>query len=199
VVAEHIGFGMVLGTDGTPFKTREGTAVHLDDLLDEAESVTTPEVALAAIKYADLSNQLHKDYVFDVDRMTATTGDTGPYLQYAHARVCQILRRAEAEGDLVDDDGGVITTLTEPAEQALALTLTRFSQAVTEVALSLQPHKLCGYLYDLATQLSSFYEQCPVLKSEPENRRSRLVLCRATQRVLATGLDLLGIHPPQSM
>ncbi|MDR2974776.1 MAG: arginine--tRNA ligase [Propionibacteriaceae bacterium] len=199
VSAEHVGFGMVLGPDGTPFKTREGTAVHLDDLLDEAESLANPEVALAAIKYADLSTQLHKDYVFDPARMTATTGDTGPYLQYAHARVSAILRRAAADGDVIEDADATITVLTEPAEQWLALLLTRFPAAVAEVADHLTPHKLCGYLFELATQLSSFYEQCPVLKSEGEVRHSRLVLCRATQKVLASGLGLLGIAAPDVM
>ena len=197
VTAEHVGFGSVLGKDGKMFKTRDGKAVTLDTLLDAAEEVASPEVAMAAVKYADLSNALHKDYVFDVSRMTATTGDTGPYLQYAHARVSQILRRALADGDIVEDQDAVIDTLAEPSEQMIALTLTRFPEVVEEVGGTLQPHRLCGYLFELATQLSSFYEQCPVLMSA--ERRSRLVLCRATQRVLATGLDLLGIHAPESM
>jgi len=197
VDVEHVGFGSVLGADGKMFKTRDGKAVTLDSLLDSAEEVAVPEVAIAAVKYADLSNSLHKDYVFDVARMTATTGDTGPYLQYAHARVTQILRRAGADGDLVSDQSAVITSLAEPAEQALALALIRFPQVVAEVADDLQPHKLCGYLFELATHLSVFYEQCPVLHSD--QRPSRLVLCRATQKVLASGLDLLGIHAPQSM
>ncbi|MCL1922899.1 MAG: arginine--tRNA ligase [Propionibacteriaceae bacterium] len=197
VRAEHVGFGSVLGPDGKMFKTRDGKAVTLDTLLDAAEEVATPEVAMAAVKYADLSNGLHKDYVFDVTRMTATTGDTGPYLQYAHARVSQILRRAEADGDVVDDNNAEIQALTEPAEELLALTLSRFPEVVEDVAENLQPHKLCGYLFELATYLSVFYEQCPVLHSE--ERSSRLVLCRATQRVLATGLDLLGIHAPHTM
>jgi len=200
VVAEHVGFGMVLGPDGTPFKTREGTAQHLDALLDDAETVTTPPVALAAIKYADLSNQLQKDYVFDVARMTATTGDTGPYLQYAHARVWQILRRAGADpGPDLDPAAATVTTLAEPAEQMLALALIRFPDVVADVAANLTPHKLCGYLYELATQFSVFYEQCHVLKSQGEVRSSRLGLCQATQRVLATGLGLLGIQAPESM
>ena len=197
VTATHVGFGSVLGSDGKMFKTRDGKAVTLNTLLDAAEEVAAPDVAMAAVKYADLSNQLHKDYVFDVARMTATTGDTGPYLQYAHARVTRILRRAAADGDMIDDTHAHIDTLNEPAEQSLALILTRFPDVVSEVETSLQPHKLCGYLFELATQLSVFYEQCPVLKSK--ERASRLVLCRATQRVLATGLNLLGIVAPESM
>ena len=195
VSAEHVGYGMVLGADGHPFKTREGTAAYLNDLLNEAEQLTTPEVALAAIKYADLSNQLQKDYIFDATRMTATTGDTGPYLQYAHARVTQILARAAAEG--VSWAG--VETLVEPSEVDLALALTGFGDVVAEVAANLTPHKLCLYLYGLATKLSVFYEQCPVLKSEGVVRESRLALCAVTRAVLARGLDLLGIAAPDRM
>ena len=195
VIAEHIGYGMVLGPDGRPFKTREGTAAYLDDLITEAERLSTPEVALAAIKYADLSNQLQKDYVFDADRMTATTGDTGPYLQYAHARVTQILARADAEGLTWD----AVSTVTEPAEIDLALALDGFGDVVAEVAAKLTPHKLCTYLYDLASKLSIFYEQCPVLRSEGDVRTSRLALCAVTKQVLARGLDLLGIAAPDRM
>ncbi len=191
VRAEHVGYGMVLGTDGKPFKTREGKAMHLATLLDMASEQAAPPIALAALKYADLSNGLNKDYVFDADRMLQTTGNTGPYLQYAHARLCQVLRRAEAEG-LAEQD--TVSDLAEPAEQALALLLTRFGEVVAEVAETLAPHKLCSYLYDLAGALSVFYEQCPVLRSEGTVRNSRLALCRTTRVVLASGLDLLGIE-----
>ncbi|MEL4505624.1 arginine--tRNA ligase [Luteococcus sp. H138] len=196
VRAEHVGYGMVLGTDGKKFSTREGTAVHLDDLLDEAEQQAAPNIALAAIKYADLSSGLQKDYTFDAERMTATTGDTGPYLQYAHARICQIMRKAEAEQVTVPER---ITVLDEPAEQQLALLLSRFGEIVDDVAETLQPHKLCGYLYELAGAYSTFYEQCPVMKSEGEVRGSRLALCVATRTVLARGLYLLGIDAPERM
>jgi len=192
---EHVGYGMVLGRDGRPFSTREGTAAYLIDLLDAAEEHVTRPIALAAIKYADLSNQLQKDYVFDVERMTATTGDTGPYLQYAHARAHRILTRAEAERLTWDE----VTVLTEPAEQNLALLLSRFGEIVALVASDLQPHKLCTYLFELATAMSVFYEQCPVLKSEGEVCASRLALCATTRKVLATGLGLLGIEAPNQM
>lgn len=195
VSAQHVGYGMVLGADGKKFSTREGTAVHLDNLLDEAEEHAVPAIALAAIKYADLSNSLQKDYVFDPERMTATTGDTGPYLQYAHARVSQILRKAEADGLKSEQ----VSVLDEFPEQQLALWLTRFGDAVDEVANELTPHKLCVYLFELATKYSAFYENCPVLKSEGDVLSSRLALCKATQRVLDLGLSLLGIEAPERM
>ena len=191
VRAEHVAFGQVLGPDGKKFSTREGTGVTLNVLLDTAEEQAAPPVAMAAVKYADLSTGLNKDYVFDVSRMVQTTGNTGPYLQYAHARMTQVLRKAAAEGF---GEQTKVLVLAEPAEQALALLLTRYGEVVDEVAVDLQPHKLCAYLYDLAGALSVFYEQCPVLKSAGEVRDSRLALCLATKRVLASGLNLLGIE-----
>ncbi len=195
VEAQHVGYGMVLGPDSRPFKTRDGGTVSLTSLLDLAEQEASPEIALAAIKYADLSGAIHKDYVFDAERMVQTTGDTGPYLQYAHARICQILRRAEAE----NIGWGAVAVLEDPAEQTLALVLSRFGEVVDEVARALTPHKLCGYLYELAGAFSAFYEACPVLRSEGEVRSSRLALAAATREVLAQGLHLLGIEAPDRM
>ncbi|MER6973089.1 arginine--tRNA ligase [Nocardioides sp. NPDC000445] len=201
VEVQHIGFGTVLGPDGRPFKTRSGETVSLAALLDAAEeaaaaSYAGPEVvravANAAVKYADLSNNLARDYVFDLARMSATTGETGPYLQYAHARVCSILAQAPQQTYAVND-------LSHPAEQRLALELTGFAAVVAKVAGTLEPHHLTAYLYGLATALTAFYENCPVLKAEGEVRQTRLALCEATRRVLSEGLRLLGIEAPRRM
>jgi arginyl-tRNA synthetase len=151
---------------------------------------------LAAIKYADLSTGLNKDYVFDVGRMVQTTGNTGPYLQYAHARVTQVLRKATARGY---GEQSKVLVLEEPAEQTLALLLTRFGDVAEEVGRTLQPHRLCSYLYELSGALAIFYEQCPVLQSSGAVRDSRLALCLTTKRVLASGLTMLGIEPLERM
>jgi arginyl-tRNA synthetase len=209
---EHAAFGSVLGTDRKMLKTRAGEAVTLMALLDEAreraraavdqkapdmdpavrESIAGA-VGMGAIKYADLSNDRIKDYVFDWDRMLAFEGNTAPYLMYAHARICSILRRA------VEMEGEVEITVEAPQERRLALELLQFGAIVDRAAETLQPHRLCGQLYEVATAFTGFYEACPVLKAEGALRASRLALCRLTARVLARGLDLLGISAPDQM
>ncbi|HEY2512452.1 MAG TPA: arginine--tRNA ligase [Polyangiaceae bacterium] len=210
--AEHVAFGSILGPDKKMFKTRSGETVRLVELLDEAvqrardviaqknpelDAATRENVARAvgigAVKYADLSSDRIKDYVFDWDRMLAFEGNTAPYLQYAHARIRSIFRRAEAKST------GTIV-IAAPAERALAMAILGFGEVVHEVAGTLQPHRLCTYLFTLAAAFSTFYEQCPVLKAATdEERASRLALCDLTARVLARGLDLLGIEAPQEM
>jgi arginyl-tRNA synthetase len=123
--------------------------------------------------------------------MVAMTGNTGPYLQYAHARLTRLLSKAGTSGEVTD--------LKDPAEQQLALLLTDFADTVAQVAETLQPHRLCTYLYDVASALSTFYEQCPVLSSEGATRASRIALCTATRKVLQDGLSLLGIQAPDAM
>ncbi|WP_350279421.1 arginine--tRNA ligase [Kribbella sp. HUAS MG21] len=207
VPAEHVSFGTVLGPNGKPFKTREGGTIKLVELLtgavDRADALlagreginreaTARAVGIGAVKYADLSSDRGNDYVFDLDRMVAMTGNTGPYLQYAHARLTRLLAKA-------GQDATEVTELEDPAEQRLALLLTGFAATVEQVAETLQPHRLCTYLYDVASALSVFYEQCPVLSSEGETRASRIALCTATRKVLQDGLGLLGIEAPDAM
>ena len=211
--AEHVAFGSVLGEDGKVLRTRAGATVRLIELLEEgverARSIVAekaPElpieqrdaiaraVGIGAIKYADLSSDRVKDYVFDWSRMLAFDGNTAPYLQYAHARICSILRKSNESVELAS------IAISEPQERVLALSLLAFPRALADVAESLSPHRLCGYLYDLATAFSAFYEHCPGLKAAtPEVRRSRLLLSATTATVIARGLELLGIEAPEKM
>ncbi|GIF26262.1 arginyl-tRNA synthetase [Actinoplanes tereljensis] len=187
VTAEHIEFGAILGTDGKMFKTRSGANVRLSALLDEADQRTsTPEVGIGAIKYADLSSDRRSDYVFDWDRMLASTGNTGPYLQYAYARIRSIFRRSAEPGGPV--------FLTEPAERRLALALLGFESVVDAAVAQREPHRLAGYLHDLAVAFSGFYETCRVTGSP-----SRITLADRTATTLRVGLDLLGIDMPDEM
>ncbi|GAB1690183.1 arginine--tRNA ligase [Krasilnikovia sp. M28-CT-15] len=211
VSAEHVEFGSILGADGRMLKTRAGGTVKLAELLDEAvqrasalAAAKTPEldpaaldrvgrlVGTGAIKYADLSTDRRSDYVFDWDRMLALTGNTGPYLQYAYARISSIFRKA---GDAAP--GPVLVT--EAPERALALELIGFAPVLDEAGRSLDFHRLTGYLYGLATAFSAFYERCPVLTAPPEVRASRLALCDLTARTLRQGLELLGIATPDRL
>ena len=194
VVAEHIEFGSILGTDGKMLRTRAGDSVKLSGLLDEADArASSHAVGIAAIKYADLSADRRSDYVFDWDRMLASTGNTGPYLQYAYARVRSVFQRAGGDAEL----GAVI--LGEPAERALALALLGFEPAVTAAAERREPHRLAAHLHDLAVAFSVFYEHCPILRSAGEIRASRLALADLTARTLQRGLTLLGIELPAEM
>ena len=166
------------------------------DLDDEARSKVANAVGIGAVKYAELSTDRVKDYVFDWDRLLAFDGNTAPYLQYAHARICSLFRRAEVERA---DASAWPITLVEDAERDLALQILAFPTAVESVLESYSPHKLCNYAYDLATAFTSFYEKCPILRSEEDVKRSRLALADLTARVLATALDLLGIEAPERM
>ena len=212
----HVPFGNVLGADRKMLKTRSGETVKLVDLLDEAilraaaavleknpdlpeaERVKVAErIGIGAVKYADLSNDRIKDYVFDWDRMLAFDGNTAPYLQYAHARIRSIFRRSELDAAAFRS---VRPTLGEPQERTLAKALLGFDAAVQLTLESYAPHKLCTYLFDLASAFTGFYEACPVLKADDEaTRSSRLALCDLTARVLACGLGLLGIEAPDQM
>jgi arginyl-tRNA synthetase len=213
---EHAQIGNVLGTDGKLLRTRAGDSIKLSELLREGverarkvfdELNTSPEfgeseraaiaeaVGIGAIKYADLSTARDSEYVFDWDRMISFRGNTGPYLQYATARIRSIFRRAG-----LDPDGArAPITLAEPAERALALRLLGFGAVVRQAGETTQPHLLAAFLFDVASAFTTFYEQCPVLQAEPPIRDSRLALSALTLRVLLTGLDLLGIPVPDRM
>jgi arginyl-tRNA synthetase len=210
--AEHAVVGLMTAKGGGRLKTRTGEQVKLVALMEEAvdragrviadrysdpvERARIAEaVGIGALKYGDLSVARDSSYALDFDRMLALTGNTGPYLQYATARIRSIF--AKAGLDPAGFAGQIV--LTDPAERALALQLTGFGRAVTDVADAAEPHKLASYLFDTASTFTTFYEQCPVLGAEGETRQSRLALCALTLAVLVTGLGLLGIPVPERM
>ena len=211
----HVQIGNVLGRDGKILRTRSGAPIRLMSLLEEAvdrasavleearpelseaeRAGIAKDVGIGAVKYADLSVSHDSEYTFDFDRMLALTGNTGPYLQYAAARIRSMFRKsglspAEATGEV---------TLGEEAERALGLALLEFGGVVAHVGRTYEPHRLCAYLFDLAQAFTTFYEQCPVLRAGDEAvRASRLALCACTLAVLERGLGLLGISAPERM
>lgn len=208
---EHAAFGTILGEDGRPFKTRSGDNVRLSEVIDEAEkragavvAAKNPDllpadraavaraVAVAAMRYTDLSTERTRDYVFHFDRMLAFEGDTGPYLLYALVRIRSIFRKAGERGVAIQ--AGAALRIAEPAEKALAMALLRYPQALRDVETTLEPHRLCQYLSGLAGAFSGFFDACPVLTAPDEpTRASRLRLCALSERVLADGLTTLGI------
>src|SRR5580692_7558141 len=212
---EHAQIGMVQGKDGRRLRTRAGDNVTLSELiaegplraralLDEVERDDTgldldaiaQDVGIGAIKYADLSTARESAYIFDWDRMISFKGNTGPYLQYATTRIRSIFRRAGIDEAAA---GGPIV-IRAPAERELARKLLEFGSVINQVAESAEPHRLCSYLFELASLFTSFYEQCPVLKADDEETRgSRLALCAAVLRVLTVGLGQLGVPVPDRM
>jgi arginyl-tRNA synthetase len=211
----HVWFGSILGDDGKPFKTRSGETVKLADLLDEAEerayavvsekNTELPEpqrreiaraVGLGAIKYADLLPNRQSDYVFSWDKMLAFNGNTAPYLQYAYARIKSIFTKGGIQS--AESNQQAVAPVA-PEEIMLARHLLNFGLTLEAVADEYRPNFLCNYLYELAGHFARFYENCPVLKAEPAERASRLVLCELTARVLKQGLEVLGIETLEQM
>ncbi len=209
----HVAFGSILGKDRRPFKTRSGDTVSLQDVIDEAVSraakvieeknPSLPEeekahiakaVGIGAIKFAELSQNRLSDYIFDWDKMLSLSGDTAPYLQNSYVRVRSIFRKVDA-----DEAQAAKVQLTEDAEIHLARMLVRYSETVPATLDDCRPNILAAYLYDLARAFHSFYEACPVLRSEGEVRSSRLILCELTARVLKQGMGLLGIEMVERM
>ena len=231
---EHAQIGLVLGPDGNRLRTRSGDNVQLSDLLQEAVDrargilveldaaarfdpaeldAIAEAVGIGAVKYADLSTARESAYVFDWDRMISFRGNTGPYLQYATARIRSIFRRADGEAAAsaahsstahsstgAAEGGAAGIAITAGPERALALKLLGFGAVLTGVGETAEPHRLCSYLFDVASLFTTFYEECPVLKAEPASlRASRLALCALTLDVLTLGLTLLGVPIPERM
>jgi arginyl-tRNA synthetase len=225
---EHISFGSVLGPDRKPIKTREGGAVELSALLDEAvaragtiyeqsrqerreRGEDVPEldaaergriaevVGIGAVKYADLSQNRTSDYVFSWDKMLAMDGNTATYMQYAYARIRSIFRKGDEDEQSYRQQPPV-PYLQQPHERALALQILRLEEALTAAALEYKPNMITAYLWDLAKSYSGFYQNCPVLKAEtPVLRQGRLLLCDLTARAIQRGLELLGIQTVERM
>ncbi|HET6575454.1 MAG TPA: arginine--tRNA ligase [Fimbriiglobus sp.] len=228
VEMQHVSFGSVLGKDGRPLKTREGNAAELLPLIDEATQLglqkyresyadrkahghDVPDlsdetirdiaeaVGVGAVKYADLSQNRTSDYKYDPEKMLATEGNTGTYMQYAYARCRAIFRKGQVDEARFRADPPAVV-ITHPAERALLLQLLRFEDSLLTAAAELMPHHVTGYLWDLAKAFSGFFESCPVLTAaSPELRDSRLLLVDLTGRVIHQGLDLLGIRTVERM
>ncbi|MDM2741991.1 arginine--tRNA ligase [Citrobacter sp. Cu096] len=216
VPLEHHMFGMMLGKDGKPFKTRAGGTVKLADLLDEAlerarrlVAEKNPDmpadeleklanaVGIGAVKYADLSKNRTTDYIFDWDNMLAFEGNTAPYMQYAYTRVLSVFRKADIDESALANAQVIIN---EDREAQLAARLLQFEETLTVVAREGTPHVMCAYLYDVAGLFSGFYEHCPILSAENEEiRNSRLKLAQLTAKTLKLGLDTLGIETVERM
>ncbi len=210
----HVQIGNVLGPDRKLLRTRSGDPLRLMALIDEAvdnarhiidetrpdldeatRAAASEQVGVGAVKYADLSVAHDSEYVFDLERMLSLTGNTAVYLQYAVARIRNIFRQGGL--DPTEPRPGILVA--QPGERALALALLEFGSVVGQVGRELEPHRLCGYLFDVAQTFSVFYESCPVLQSEGPVRESRLALCGLALRVLVQGLDLLGVQAPEQM
>ena len=210
----HLPFGVILKADGTPFKTRDGAAVKLIDVIDEAVerayqlvSEKNPElsdeerrnvarvVGVGAIKYAELSKNRTTDYIFDWDTMLSFEGNTAPYLQYAYTRIRSVFRRSNIDASTLNKS----LQLSEPAEISLALKLLQLEEALDAAIEDFQANVLCNYLFELAGLFMSFYEQCPILQSADEVKNSRLLLAEITANTLQQGLNLLGIETVEQM
>lgn len=213
---EHKNFGMMLGKDGKPFKTRTGGTVKLADLLNEAieratvlinekntnlsndeKQAVIEAIGIGSVKYADLSKNRTTDYVFDWDNMLSFEGNTAPYMQYAYTRIRSIFNKTDINSTALL---AAPLTIKDDKERTLAIKLLQFEEAVQTVGKEGTPHVLCAYLYELAGIFSSFYEHCPILNAENESiKLSRLKLALLTEKTLKQGLTLLGIKTVEKM
>jgi arginyl-tRNA synthetase len=211
---EHVSFGTILGKDGKPLKTRDGDLPQLGDVLDDAiaesravideksDHLSTEEkndlaeiIGVGSVKFTELSHNRNSDYVFDLEKMVALQGDTAPYLQNSYVRCKSIFRKLDEEIDFSQTSARI----KEAGEVSLTRILARYGEILPNVLDDLRPNILANYLLELARSFHSFYEACPVLKSEGETRETRLALCELTSRILGHGLSLLGIKTPDRM
>ncbi len=211
-----IGFGTMNGKDGKPFKTREGGVMRLEYLInsvteevyrkimenrsmeeEEARKIAA-QVGLAALKYGDLSNQISKDYIFDVDRFTSFEGDTGPYILYTIVRIKSILAKyVELNGDNAATD--ILPSVTA-SEQALMLELTKYNEMIYSAYQEMAPHRICSYIYDLANAFNTFYHDTKIISEEDKKKQSSwIALITLVQDILLTCIDLLGFEAPERM
>lgn len=216
IKAVHVTFGLVLRPDGKKLASREGKAITLKNLLDESVSRAkkliqeknpnmheseideiSSMIGIGAVKYADLSIDRNKNYIFDWDKMLSFDGNTAPYLQYAHARINSIFRKASISKENFDS---IEISLLNDHEESLSRAIIGFSESLDEAIGNYAPHRLAVYLHKLAQEFGSFYENCPVLLNDDElTMNRRLALCNLTARTLSTGLNLLGIDAPERM
>jgi arginyl-tRNA synthetase len=216
IKAVHVTFGLVLRPDGKKLASREGKAITLKNLLDESVSRAkkliqeknpnmheseideiSSMIGIGAVKYADLSIDRNKNYIFDWDKMLSFDGNTAPYLQYAHARINSIFRKASISKENFDS---IEISLINDHEESLSRAIIGFSESLDEAIGNYAPHRLAVYLHKLAQEFGSFYENCPVLLNDDElTMNRRLALCNLTARTLSTGLNLLGIDAPERM
>lgn len=215
---QFVGFGTMNGSDGKPFKTRQGGVMRLESLIseidekmysrikegnadisDEEARKTSHQVALAALKYGDLSNQPSKDYIFDIDKFTSFEGDTGPYLLYTIVRIKSILAKYEEQSGKKAKDARLAVSGSDN-EKALCLALTGFAEAVENAAKELMPNRICAYIYGLSNAFNSFYHETRILAEEDEAKKeSYIALLYNTLRIMETGIDLLGFDAPERM
>ena len=219
---KFLGFGTMNGKDGKPFKTRDGGVMRLEYLVSEIDNEmlkkitenqkakenlgiseeeakeTAKTVALAAIKYGDLSNQASKDYIFDIDRFTSFEGNTGPYILYTIVRIKSILHKYHDLGKSAE--GAVITSVHSESEKNLMLEISKFNAVIDGAFADTAPHKICSYIYDLANAFNSFYHETKIMSEEDETvQKSYIRLLELTKSVLETSIDLLGFSAPERM
>ncbi|MBR3645363.1 MAG: arginine--tRNA ligase, partial [Lachnospiraceae bacterium] len=212
-----IGFGTMNGSDGKPFKTRDGGVMRLEMLVEninnavydkimanrevseEEARATAKTVGLAALKYGDLSNQAGKDYIFDIDRFTSFEGNTGPYVLYTIVRIKSILEKYKESGKNLDASDDV-KTLEDSASKELLLNIAKFNEVVEDACSDVAPHKICSFIYDLSNAFNHFYHDTKILAEEDETKQQSYInLLKITKRVLETCIDMLGFEAPEKM